>query len=501
MKRILRRVKMDFSKQIGKVLLKCVVFIILFSILFTSLYIKKVSNNLENNIIKKFDIYIEIDPNIYYKKVTQEQQKEQTLKYVEIIEDIANHTNISYYDFNVIEHFRSPIQSVKIIEDNYEFYARPHSRTHDSINYSINDYNQDVEELLNGTLILSMDAKSARNVTPKDFQLGNAVLEDGRMFTLDEINHGENVCLVNEQMAILNKNGGRYVEIGDTISISEVLLDDNNNIIYNKSHDFTVIGTYKKGEGRNIVSNGINTGESPIFIPEKQFQSIYENISEVAINYKANYFEKLISRYELSNAIFKVDTIQDYRDFLNYLDEYTEEFNSGYKFVSTMDDIYPAISSVLAVSNTINYISVICLVVCIVITFILILFEIDGVRKDIGILLSMGESIKAIVGQYLIEMLLISLLATSISFVFTQKIGVNVISSLIQQNASEEIVIDNPLDISIEKDEYKEILMPLTIVDSIQSTILYVIVITGFESIIIYYLINKIDPKELMKDE
>ena len=64
MNKILRRVKLDLTKKHEKSLLKCVVFIILFSMLFTSLYIENISKQIEDSIIKEFDILLEINPNI-----------------------------------------------------------------------------------------------------------------------------------------------------------------------------------------------------------------------------------------------------------------------------------------------------------------------------------------------------------------------------------------------------------------------------------------------------
>ena len=502
MKRILRRVKMNLTKQFGKNLLKCVVFIVLFSMLFTSLYIQNIAKNLEKNIIDKFDIYIEIDPNIYYSEVSQEEQKEQTIMYANIIEDIVENTNVSYYDFNVLLEYKSPIKSMSIEEDKYIFYISPKSYSSMySVSFSYEDYLVNKTDFENNSMIFLHMSKSTRNSSPKDFELGNAQLNKGRMFTNEEIENGTNVCIVPERMTIYTSSYARLVSVGDSITISEVIQDGNGNVIYYQPHTFTVIGTYDIAEGRRIVSDGYSTGELPIYIPEKQFQKIYESVSEKAMEIDSTYYEKNYTRYELSNVLFKVETIQDYRDFLNYLDNYAEEFNSGYKFISTMDDLYPSISNVLSISNTINYISMICLIICIIITIIIILFEIDAARKDIGILLSMGESIKGVILQFVIEMLLIFFLSANVSFVVTHQLGTKVLSTIIKENVIEEVIDENKLDVAIESDEYDEILKPLTIGNSIQSVIFYLIGIGIFQSGLIYILIKQIDPKELMKDE
>lgn len=503
MKRILRRVKMNLTKKFRKNLLKCVVFIILFSMLFTSLYIQNVSKNLENNIISKFDIYIEIDPNIFYSKVTQVEQKEQTIKYATIIEDIKNNTNTSFFDYSLLTHFKNPIKSISIENNEYIFYdlAGSYSANTNSVYYSLEEHDNKIQNFINGTYTIITRIKTTISEIPQDFELGNAELVKGRMFTEDEINNGENVCIINNKFASYSLEGAKIVNVGDVITISEVVQNENGEVIYYLPHEFKVIGTYEVAEGRKIQSDGLSTGESPIYIPQSKFKDIYESVAKKAVEYDSNYFSDKNARYELDNALFKVDTIKDYQEFLNYLEKYSNEFNNGYKFVSTMDEIYPAISNVLSISNTINYVSALCLIVCISITVLIIVFEMDACKKDIGILLSMGESIRGVLTQFVIEMLLISMLSAGLSFIVTQSLGTSVLVTVAKENITSDVLIEHNIDIAIESNEYDEILRPLTIYESIQSVAIYVIGIGVFQSGLIYIMIKKIDPKELMKDE
>ena len=61
MRKIFRRVKYDFKKRFVEHFLECLVFIIVLTLMVLSLYIKESSDLMERNIIKKFDLYAEVN--------------------------------------------------------------------------------------------------------------------------------------------------------------------------------------------------------------------------------------------------------------------------------------------------------------------------------------------------------------------------------------------------------------------------------------------------------
>ena len=98
-------------------------------------------------------------------------------------------------------------------------------------------------------------------------------------------------------------------------------------------------------------------------------------------------------------------------------------------------------------------------------------------------------------------MLIVSLIAITVSFAVTQTIGVRVANRLVQdQIIQEESVQFNNSSYKIEVEHYEEILQPLSITDNIKITSVYIIGICLFESILLIFLIKRIDPKELLKD-
>ena len=490
--KILRRVKLDLTKKYEKSLLKCVVFIILFSMLFTSLYIQNISKQLEDSIIKEFDILLEINPNIstYDDKIIN--FYERTIQYEEMIGDLQNNTKYSYSDFNLSnDRYRSSIYTMDINESMITLY--------DSSGF---DYTNEIiwNEFINYEFSLgTLSVKSTRNDIPKDFKLGLANIVDGRTFTDEEIQNGENVCIIPVGLKKYENGLKKSVWIGDEITISEILKDDQGNIIYYNEHTYTVIGNYSTNDGSGMKTM-MGLKELPIYIPESNYQEMLEN----SIVYADKYYDDYLDERYLFNVhptIFKFSNVDDFNSFLDYLEKYSDRFNNGYTYSTTMETQFPTIANILSVSKSISYISILCMVACICITFILILFDIETSKKEIGILLSLGESIKGVVVQYILEILIVSALAVTVAYGVTQTAGVEIAQNLIQNQISEDDTIKfNDSDYEFEIEKYEEILKPLSIAENVSITFAYMLGICIFEGAVLYILIKRIDPKDLLKD-
>ena len=491
MKKILRRVKLDLIKKLEKSLLKCVVFIILFSMLFTSLYIQNISKQLEDSIIQEFDILIEINPNISIWVKNYDNYFEETINYEKMITDLGNNTDYEYYDFNLSNYgYKTAIYTMDINESRITLY--------DTAGF---DYTDEIiwNKFINNQWPLGEDVKSTRSSIPKDFELGLANIVNGRTFTDEEIQNGENVCIIPVDVKKYENGLKKSVWIGDEIIISEILKDEKGNIIYYNEHTYKVIGNYSTIDGSGMKTM-MGIGEMPIYIPESNYQEMLENSIKHANDYYDDYLD---DRYlfNVHPTIFKFSNVDDFNNFLDYLEKYSDRFNNGYTYSTTMETQFPTISNILSVSKSISYISILCLIACICITFILILFDIETSKKEIGILLSLGESIKGVVVQYILEIFIVSALSVCVSYGVTQTIGVEIAQNLIQSQISEDETIKfNDSDYEFEIEKYEEILKPLSIVENVSITFAYMSGICIFEGMLLYVLIKRIDPKDLLKD-
>ena len=521
MKKILRRVKMNLMRKSGRFVLKCVVFLLFFTMLFTSVYIQHVSKQLENNILSNYDIYVEISSRLHEIHDTKEYFKA-SQQYVDIYNDLSQNENVSYSDMGVFSYSGSMVQTIQYNKENdvVKYYNTSFAQSEfENIanNIKFNEENEKGIYAVSNTQTI----KSVRNSVPSDFEFDVVNLVLGRTFTQEEIDEGKAVCLVpvgyhyDEYPTDITKS---QAKIGNKIPIS-VLVRDANNVYYYKEIEFEIIGMYSIREDLQVRDNisGIEEYYDYIYIPELKFEELYnEAIPQVLeqegydyFEYRYDYFlggltevKGQTNTYRLGPMIFRFDNIDKLEGFLEHLDEYSNYFPNDYTYYSTVDDMYQSISNVLSVSKSIQYISIVCLIICITISIMILLFDINSRKKEIGILLSMGETLKDIVVQFTIELLIVSLISFAGSFVITNVVSDYCVDYLIEtQINSDEVDSFLPEGYETDSEVYNEILEPAPLSKSMPMMMAYLTLICGTEIICMAYMIQKIDPKELLKDE
>lgn len=520
MKRIMNRIWLNLVKQKGRMILKCIVFLLFFTMLFTSVYINHVSKQLENNILSNYDIYVEISSRLGKIEDAQEYFKA-SKHYVDMYNDLSQDENVSYSDLGILSYPQSFVQTLKYDDStgNIQYYtnATGQGMMEDYLKWE-EEFKENAKGIYNlgGTQYI----KSVRSMIPSDFQFTVTNIIQGRSFTQEEIDEGKPVCLIPVGYRYYEVPTGKMngsIRIGDKIPIS-VFIRDKNQVYFYKEIEFEIIGLYQLREDlhdRDIIHEG--TSYDYVYIPEKQFKNLYDMATQEVLKvdgykyYESRYDEVLnedtkilpsFHSYSLKSMIFKFDNIDKLEGFLEHLDDYKNYFPNTYYYYSTVDNMYQSISNVLSVSKSIQYISFICLIICIAISIMILLFDMNARKKEIGILLSMGESIKGIIVQFILELLIVSFLASVGSYVVTQEVSDVCVDYLIETQVNADIVDTfMPEGYEMDTDVYNEILNPVPLNKSAPVMVTYLGLICSIEVLCMIYMIMKIDPKELLKDE
>ena len=504
MKKILRRVKLNLLNKTTKFALKCVVFLLFYTLLFTSIYIDHTSKQLEYSILKNYDIHVEIDSDILDKRWSSEisidQYHQETKEYSEMYQSLSESNNTIYSDLSIRDSSQI-ISSTKIDQENYYVYYD--QGDNDNFIYELEVFNESCQNK-DGlcSFVSSTDIKSTSNIIPLDFKFGINELVNGRMFTKEEIEEGKAVCLVpvalREYSIINGEVRSKSIKVGDTITVS-VLIHDKEGIYYYKPYEFEVIGTFfTKDDIQRVYKY------STYFIPDKQFEDIFSSAVYELNNYPnlTDEEKNQAKYYEIDPMIFQFDNIDQLTKFLNDLEEYDYYFPETYQYYSTIDEIYPSISNVLAISKTIRFISLLCLIVCIVVSILMILLDINSRKKEIGILLAMGETMIGVVIQFAIELLIVLMVSASCSYFITYRIGNKCMNYLVEINASKQetnVFLDEDYKVNIE--DFEEILTPAPLSENITTMSGYLGLIYVIEIGWIIKMIMKVETKDLMKDD
>ncbi len=274
------------------------------------------------------------------------------------------------------------------------------------MNNDSNEQMQDVMRVSTGDITIS-------GILDTSTETSSMTLTEGRNLTLADV--GENNILIEKNLLEAND-----LKLGDTISITSASKTD-------VTLEFTIVGIYESTSVNNMR-------------PAESYNTIYMPYDVVSANFRRASYDTDTETNTYSEGI---DSAVFYVDDPEYLDSVIDEITdsstidtSKYKVSSdnsTYDQMIEPIKNVQKFAST----SIIVIVIAgvFILTLILVLFIRERIY-EVGVLLSLGESKFKINLQMISEVLIVGILAFTLS-IFSGTILSNKISdSLIQSQIS-----------------------------------------------------------------
>lgn len=209
----------------------------------------------------------------------------------------------------------------------------------------------------------------------------------------------------------------------DTVIISYELANSNNLSINDKikvkdssgnEHELTIIGIYQNTDSRGFNNYNkiyINTSTGEKFLSEDDYNN---------------------GNYKVSSAIFYLDNPENSDKFISKAKKLITDLDDRYLKLDIDKESYEQmVSSLEGVSKFSNTILIVVVLASIVVISLMVINSLKDRIYEIGVLLSLGEKKKKIVGQFIIELILISTIA------FVLSIGS---SSLISQKLADTVL-------------------------------------------------------------
>lgn len=209
----------------------------------------------------------------------------------------------------------------------------------------------------------------------------------------------------------------------DTVIISYELANSNNLSINDKikvkdssgnEHELTIIGIYQNTDSRGFNNYNkiyINTSTGEKFLSEDDYNN---------------------GNYKVSSAIFYLDNPENSDKFISKAKKLIIDLDDRYLKLDIDKESYEQmVSSLEGVSKFSNTILIVVVLASIVVISLMVINSLKDRNYEIGVLLSLGEKKKKIVGQFIIELILISTIA------FVLSIGS---SSLISQKLADTVL-------------------------------------------------------------
>ena len=209
----------------------------------------------------------------------------------------------------------------------------------------------------------------------------------------------------------------------DTVIISYELANSNNLSINDKikvkdssgnEHELTIIGIYQNTDSRGFNNYNkiyINTSTGEKFLSEDDYNN---------------------GNYKVSSAIFYLANPENSDKFISKAKKLITDLDDRYLKLDIDKESYEQmVSSLEGVSKFSNTILIVVVLASIVVISLMVINSLKDRNYEIGVLLSLGEKKKKIVGQFIIELILIATIA------FVLSIGS---SSLISQKLADTVL-------------------------------------------------------------
>lgn len=283
-----------------------------------------------------------------------------------------------------------------------------------------------------------------------DIEEGLIKLVEGNTFSEKDITDGTNNILMSKEVAdsnnlsvgdqvVFDVTGEYYPMYENTESSDEAMFDEDYEPEI-RTFDFpaTVIGifTVAKKEQKEMTKEEISNESwmameqiNTIYAPNKLAQELNRQMSEVLYGATAEDLENEGEYYQTTYALKSTDDLEAFREEANALLS-----NKYYEIIAASDQYDQVAGSMKKLGQISGYVVIIAVAAgMMIITLIVLLFLRDR-KHELGIYLSLGESRGKIIGQILIELLVIGSLALVVSLVTGKFLAGGISNSLFQMD-------------------------------------------------------------------
>lgn len=490
---IITRIYLSIVRNAKKSFIMLALSFMIFSIISSSFVIRKAGKIATDFILKGTGGAVELD--IRDSKEVNTVEKISTL-----FSSLEGNKEVSYSDYNY-EKLLLPGNHFTSYAEGFDTYAEEF--VSNIQNGTIEDYLLDEDN----ALVLSAYEKSTAGESGKIILCGEndaGILEarkkkikldissGGRFFREEEIQKGENVCVVSTDFWINKPEGIRGPEVGDKIYFLSMFYDDNELVLV-KQYELSVIGLYNTGD---------QTNKTCVYVPNNTIQKIQKEIDKDYLQYKGrNSVEKEMAMQiqdaiEIRNPRIEVFSTKSIEGLVGYIKEYLKDIDV--EIVTSIAEYERIAGPVKGLYSLSNIIFLITVPLAIVLLCLCVLLQIKNEEKEIGIYSAMGE--KGIVFQYIAKIMILGNAALILAVLLGTNAGNKMSNEYIKQykvpqetNESRFYTVKTETIIKQFKDELKntsssEVLILGNII---------LLVTAGFSLIII----NNIEPKKLLQGE
>lgn len=464
------------TRRKGKSIILFAVIFVLGNVIAGAISIQQATKSVENNIKKELGGKATVGMNQEeFDKLMENPDADVVTKNISVkeIEAMAALSTVKYYDYSVTDY----AQTAKLQQ-----YMLPDSNTEDMMDEDT-------------PLPNSFNYKGVNYSDILDVQEKKISLTEGRVFKEEEIKDGKAVAVISKEMAELNN-----VKVGDKLIVDHGATnymdesgDNKDSEVFFQKEVFEIIGLFepvtkekKKEKDNNQGGMYVDDSEiyNTIYLPNKvvsenrknfqrgmydAFPDMKAEIEEMLKDEKMT-FDDMLSQDEFVTPTFVLKSPDDSEAFKQ---EATALLPDKYSKIILATDQYDSIAGpVKNMSKMATYVIYISVIATILIISLVVLLFLRDRKHELGIYLSLGEKRRNVLGQILLEVLTIALVAITLSVFTGNTLAKGVSSSLMttQQETKSDMfdgsdyelmqLTGNEIDQSDVADNYEVTLTP-----------------------------------------
>lgn len=415
----IKRGFLGITRKKGKSLILLAVIFILGNLISGAISIQQATGNVEENIKERLGATATFEMDwMAYEELSFEEQENFMFEQigVDLIEEVGNTSYVKYYDYSMPTYLTSETTQSYYGEDMIE---------------------EDMQFMPTG----QFQVKGINYAPVLDFAEGKGTLVDGRVFTQDEINNGSSVTIISKKVAELNN-----LHVGDTFTLDNNIHDydfetGEETIGAERDVVLEIIGIFESQLMKEDTDEDPNQGmmdwldidyQNTIYVPNKvvsaenQFQMEYYMQQDPEY---AQMVEEEGANFDYYEPIYVLNSHEDIEAFEQEVNPLLPQL---YHVVSSGDHYDNISGPVESMSSLSRYVLIAAIFATVLITGLVVLLFLRDRKHELGIYLSLGEQRGKVIGQILIEVLVVAFIGITLSLFTGNMLADQVSDTLIQ---------------------------------------------------------------------
>lgn len=391
------------KKQLSKTILLLILFFVIGNIVLAGLSVQSAASASETNIRQ------EIGSDVTYSVNTQLVMSESRSGVLDrdvdtsTLEGVPTYSNVKIVvNSNYVSSYDA-IMNYEITSDDLTPYTYTSSSTSSTTNNNMGD-REGFGGFISGSYESSGDFSftTFTTITPTDFSSGTSELIEGRFATQSEIDQGSLVVIINEEMA--DTNG---LSVGDSFEAYTTLEGYTDTLL-----TYEIIGIYSSNEVvddrmAGMIGSSLLT-QNKMYTPLNTLLSI-------------GYTEEEMNDVMMSSVVIK---LVDPKNLDAYISEAKSKINLEYGSLSANDQLFEQLAGSIESLGSISSLMVIIVVIAgAAILSLITALTVNQRKNEIGVLLSIGESKGRIILQFITEVVVIAVIAFTLSIFSGVQVG------------------------------------------------------------------------------